>query len=198
MEGLVRRSVPGKGMGIQFRNVPMETRNMLENYLNTLRPTTERQPPPVGVSAPPCLTGFPERQVGDFTALAGSANENQGTAARLKALTGALRELEEQIKEGGVDPRVLSDFRESVDHIRHTARAVQEWLEREAENRDPYWVLSILINDRIRRATQLNQEISLDLDAQEVGHETEGIDPLFEAVTRLQHRLARLCKRQTT
>jgi hypothetical protein len=201
LEGLVRRSLPGQGMGIQFRNVPLEVRNRLEKYLNTVAQTAEsssKSPAPspsVKPTTPPAASTA--RAGPPATTAAEPGAEEPGMSGRLKTLTLTLRELEEDIKGGNVDTRVLSEFRESVDHIRHTARAVQQWVEREAQNRDPYSVLPLLINDRIQRATRLTQEISLDLDAQEVSHETEGVDSLFEAVTQLENRLARLCKKQT-
>lgn len=201
LEGLVRRSLPGRGMGIQFRNVSAEACDRLERYVNTLAQAGEslkKSPPALSATvrpAGPSRSAAPTKQPA-IPSAATTADEEEGMSGRLKRLTMTLRELEEDIKGGEVDTRVLSEFRESVGHIRHTARAVQQWIEREEQNRDPYSVLPLLITDRVQRATRLNQEISLDVDAQEVSQETEGIESLFDAVSRLQRRLARLCKTQ--
>jgi len=49
-----------------------------------------------------------------------------GIAFRLKKVTADLRTLENEIKSGGVDPRLLQELRDSVDHVRKTAWAVNE------------------------------------------------------------------------
>ena len=47
---------------------------------------------------------------------------------RLETATRELNELEELVKSGSLDSRVLSEFREAVDHIRSTTWAVQKWI----------------------------------------------------------------------
>ncbi|MDA2914137.1 hypothetical protein MYX77_09300, partial [Acidobacteriia bacterium AH_259_A11_L15] len=75
------------------------------------------------------------------------------------------------------------------------AWTVQQWLELQAKKKDAYRVLSLLTGDRIRRATQLSTDLSIDLDAAEVSFETEGLDKLFPVVEGLYQRLARLFKK---
>ncbi len=117
-------------------------------------------------------------------------------STRLVKVSTELRELEQALKSAGtVDARVLREFRESVDFVRQTAWAVQQWLELQAKHADAYQVLSLLTQERIRRATQLSRDIAIDLDATEISFETEGIQGLFEAVRALYQRLARLFTR---
>lgn len=52
----------------------------------------------------------------------------------------------------------------------------------------------MLTQERIRRATQLNNELALDLDAHEVDFDNEGMDNLYRAVEGLFLRLARFFK----
>jgi hypothetical protein len=49
-------------------------------------------------------------------------------ARRLQRATEELKTLEQPIVSGDFSPRILSDFRSSVDSVRQTARVVQMWL----------------------------------------------------------------------
>jgi hypothetical protein len=113
---------------------------------------------------------------------------------RLEKATSDLRELEELVRSGDLDPRVLSEFRGAVDYIRTTSWAVQQWVEKEQKNGDRYSVLPILAEERVRRATQLARDLSLDLQSVELTFETPGLKQLYEAVDDLHRRLAVLFK----
>ncbi len=69
---------------------------------------------------------------------------------------------------------------------------MQQWIELRAQERDAYEVLPRLTVERIRRASQLNNDLALDLDAAEVTIETEGIENLRHSVRGLYKRLAQL------
>jgi hypothetical protein len=117
---------------------------------------------------------------------------------RLEAATGELHELEELVKSGSLDERVLCEFRNAVDHIRNTTWAVQKWIGLSGESGgDPFSVLPIMSAERVKRATQISRDLSLDLQAIEIDIETPGIIDLFNAVDDLHRRLARLLKRET-
>lgn len=115
--------------------------------------------------------------------------------ARLEATTTSLSELEQLVKSGDLDARVLNEFSNAVDHIRNTARAVQEWFGAQERSGDPYAVLPALAAQRVRRAAQLAKDLTLDLQNLEVGVETEGLDDLYQAVDGLHRSLALLFKR---
>jgi hypothetical protein len=114
---------------------------------------------------------------------------------RLKTATQELQELERLVLSGDFSPRVLSEFRSAVDNIRQTAWAVQQWTERKEQRRDPYSVLGVLSQERVRRATQINKDLALDLESLELSFETEGLAELFRATETLSSRLAPLFKR---
>jgi hypothetical protein len=92
-------------------------------------------------------------------------------------------------------PRVLTEFRTAVDNIRQTAWAVQQWTELQQQHRDPYSVLGILAQERVRRATQIAKDVRLDLESFEVGMETEGLANLFKAIEALHERLLPLFRK---
>jgi hypothetical protein len=119
----------------------------------------------------------------------GNPNATEGLPDRLQRVGNELLELNQAIRSGDIDVRLLHGFREAVDHVRETAWAVQQWIELQAQERDAYSVLPRLTVERIRRATQLNNDLALDLDAAEVTIETEGIENLRHSVRGLYKRL---------
>jgi len=124
----------------------------------------------------------------------GQAAAPANLAARLQAATTNLVELEQLVKSGGLDPRVLQEFRDSVDQVRSTAWAVQQWIGLSENSADPYSLMPILAEQRVRRATQLAKDLTIDLEGVEVGLETPGLKELFRAVDRLRERLAVICE----
>lgn len=117
-----------------------------------------------------------------------------GLNFQLKKTSAELVKLEQAIKSGGLDARILMEFRDAVDYVRKTAWAVQEWQERQLQKHDPHTVLPLLTAERIRRGTQLSNAIAADLASHEVTRETAGVDELFQAIARIYKSLADLFK----
>ena len=115
-----------------------------------------------------------------------------GLNFQLRKASAELVRIEQEIKAGGIDSRILEEFRDSVDYVRKTAWAVQEWQERQLQKRDPQTVLPLITSERIRRATQLSLAIKTDLEAHQVTRETAGMRELFQAVEGLYPRVAGL------
>jgi hypothetical protein len=53
-----------------------------------------------------------------------------------------------------------------------------------------------MASERVKRATQMSKDLSLDLQSADVGFETPGIAALFDAIGDLHRRLAELLKRE--
>jgi hypothetical protein len=117
-----------------------------------------------------------------------------GTNFQLKKTCADLVRLEYDMRSGPIDPRILTEFRDAVDHVRKTAWAVQEWQERQSRQHDPHTVLPLLTAERIRRATQLCDAITTDSATHEVTRETVGVDEFFQAVERVHQTLLDLFK----
>lgn len=117
-----------------------------------------------------------------------------GLNFQLRKTSAELVKIEHEIKSGGVDPRILEEFRDSVDYVRKTAWAVQEWQERQLQKHDPQTLIPLITSERIRRATQLNMAITSDLAAHQVTRETVGMHELFRAVEGLHLSVADLFK----
>jgi hypothetical protein len=115
-----------------------------------------------------------------------------GVNFQLKKACADLVKLEYDMRSGPVDPRVLREFRDAVDHVRKTGWAVQEWQERQSRHHDPDTVLPLLVAERIHRATQLCEAITEDLSARVVARQTVGINEFLRAVERLHQSLVDL------
>ncbi len=115
-----------------------------------------------------------------------------GVNFQLRKTSAQLAQIEEAIKSGAVDPRILRDFRDAVDYVRKTAWAVQEWQERQLKQHDPYTVLPLIISERIRRATQLSKTISADMAANDVTRDTVGIKEFFKTLESLYVQVSTL------
>jgi hypothetical protein len=112
-----------------------------------------------------------------------------GTTFRLKKAAADLRTIEREIKKGGADPRVLREFRDAVDFVRKSAWAVYEYQERQFRHKDASTVLSLLTVERVRRGTQLNNDLAADFDSRELTPDTPGIAELLRAVEGVAERL---------
>jgi len=114
---------------------------------------------------------------------------------RLQNATANLAEIEQPVKSGDVDPRVLQEFRNSVDLIRRTAWAVQQWIGLKETSADPYSLMPVLAAQRVQRMTQLARDLTMDLESVEVDLATPGLKELYEAVSRLHEQLTPLCRK---
>ncbi len=108
-----------------------------------------------------------------------------GVNFQLKKTNAELLKLEQALKSGGVDLRVLGEFRDAVDYVRVATGAVQELHECQLQGRDTAKVLSLLTAERIRRATYLCNELATDLHAGTATRDTKGIAELLQAVERI-------------
>src|SRR5260370_2193209 len=115
-----------------------------------------------------------------------------GLTFQLRKSTEELLKLEHGIKSGEIDPYVLREFREAVDHIRKTAWAVQEWKERQVLKRDTATVIPLLVTERIRRGTQLYEPLVGDLQSQTIHPDAAEIGGLLRAIERLRAELKRI------
>src|ERR1700719_3850183 len=126
----------------------------------------------------------------------GVSRANAGSISkRLKAATDEVQELEKLVVSGDCAPRVLTDFRGAVDSMRQTAWAVQQWNVLQEQHRDPYSVLGILQEERVRRAAQISRDLTLDLESMDLELDTAGLADLFHAIEGLYGRLAPLFRK---
>jgi hypothetical protein len=163
--GAIRGAMNNTGMGVDFIGLPDTDRERLDYLIEKFSrgEIAEPEPPP-----------FASDEV----------------TRRLMTATADLRAIEELIKNANVDSVVLREFRSALGHVRHTAWALQQWLELQAKHNDPFPVIAYLNNERIRLATHICKNLASDMDALHMklgGREVEG---LLSSVEDLFQRLA--------
>lgn len=103
-------------------------------------------------------------------------------SGQLARVTGELNRLDELLKAGRVDACVLSEFRYAVDRVRTSGWQVQVWLEGDAK------ALSVLLmEERIRLATRLAQQLAVEITAS--SREFLGLGSLRDAISKLDQAL---------
>ena len=121
-----------------------------------------------------------------------SATAEKPLEAKLDELSKALREVEFELQQRPLDPAALAEFKLSIDHLRSTLWTLQKLgANRDARPGDSM-VVNALTLERIRRATALNQEINLDIEASQVTVATPALGELLQRTLRLGERLQRL------
>jgi len=106
-----------------------------------------------------------------------------------KAIT-ELRRLQRLLLSGeGLDPRILTDFRDALNRVRNTAWSAQQYIASTATGQDSASVLSILAGERVRAAYQLCQAIQADLKSNDVRFQKGHLIQLHLATKTLTEQL---------
>ena len=109
-----------------------------------------------------------------------------------KAIT-ELRGLQELLLSGeGLDPSILTDFRDALNRIRNTAWSAQQYIVLKATDQDSTTVLSILAGERVRAAYQLCQAIQADLKNDDARFQQGQLIQLHLAAKALSEQLGKV------
>jgi len=208
--GVVRTSHAGVGMGISFAELSDEDQRWLHCILKAMaaktengRPAVAPNPNSVFLSPRPSPALLHDRSLLAFHNRHPEENGSKKTApcadpeiaTRLEQLSKELESLPQALSAGTVDARVLPEFKNAAEHARHILAAVQQWIELQSQNRDPFSVVHKLNQERVRAASGLNHRLTMDLDAAEIDFDTPGLNELFESTRDLYNRLQRLFKK---
>ena len=117
-------------------------------------------------------------------------SKNPELTAQLQKTTDDLKQMEQKNKTGMVDARVLIEFREAVNHVRHTAWALQKWAQEEQKaGGKPFEVIAMVMTERMRIATTLARELGNDLTNGDIDYSTPGLRELYQSVQKLAEQL---------
>ena len=109
-----------------------------------------------------------------------------------KAIT-ELRGLQELLLSGeGLEPSILTDFRDALNRIRNTAWSAQQYIVLKATDQDSTTVLSILAGERVRAAYQLCQAIQADLKSNDARFQQGQLIQLYLAAKALSEQLGKV------
>lgn len=156
---MARTCHPGIGAGLQFTFVTPDARKQINSLLDVL----------AGVA------------IGDTSLAASDKTDISGRVYRGAEEVRAIETLL-QSDTADVDPRILSEFRNAVDHARQTAWAVQTWIDMRKQRRDPFTLMPMVEKRRMRQAVFLLKELLMDYQSGALSVETEGFPELHNAV----------------
>jgi hypothetical protein len=116
-------------------------------------------------------------------------------SSRLSKTNEELKNLQNSVKTGMINVKVLMDFRTATERARQASAAVQQWLDAQGKGGDPYKLMDQVVKQRVEMATQLIKDLTVDLESLEVDFDTPGLPALNAAVRRLDERLEKLFPR---
>jgi hypothetical protein len=117
------------------------------------------------------------------------------SSEKLQGLTDELRRIQGLLTTGvEFDPRILTEFRETVNRVRTTAWAMQQYIENTENDRDPAKVLTLLAGERVRAAFQICQLIRADLNNERIQFQKGQLLELNEAVQSLAKELEKVVR----
>ena len=116
-------------------------------------------------------------------------------SSRLKKSNEELKHLQQSLRTGMINVKVLMDFRNATERARQAGAAVQQWLETQEKGKDPYALMSQVMRQRVEMATQLVKDVTRDLETLDADFDTPGLPELNKAVLELSERLGKLFPR---
>jgi hypothetical protein len=118
-----------------------------------------------------------------------SVKNDSGLSSRLQKTNEELKNLQNSVKTGMINVKVLMDFRTATERARQASAAVQQWLDAQGKGSDPYKLMEQVVKQRVEMATQLIKDVTVDMESLEVDFDTPGLPALNEAVHKLVERL---------
>ena len=143
----------------------------------------------------------PGKKDGEFTVPHGIAVElivpNEsfwGVDLQVKRASIELQKLENSLRAGGIDLRLLKEYRDAAEYVRTAAAAVKQLRDCQLQGHHDSEVMAFLSAERIRRTTTLCLEVLADLDAGRVSAETKGVEEYCRSLEQNLDRLKPLLK----
>jgi PilZ domain len=197
----VKTSNHAVGMGLEFLHLATEDQHKLEFLVGALAGAHEMQPeerrvfvPEEPVRVPPVLTTRPTHTA-QMNLPPRPASSQAGSGAMSQKIMRAiadLNELEQNLVKDRIDPRLIAQLHDAVEHVRQTASTVQQWADLHSTGRDPFDVLPQLEAERMHMLRKLAHNVTADIDASSINNYTVGISELYESVQQLYRRLRRM------
>jgi hypothetical protein len=128
--------------------------------------------------------------------MSGAAGVKRGTTGavtvsrRLGKAIPELRRLQNLLLSGeDLDARILTDFRDALNHVRNTAWSAHQFIVSRTSDQDAASVLSVLAGERVRVAYQLCQAIQADLKSRDIKFQRGQLIQLHVAAKALTEQL---------
>ena len=191
----VKTSHHAVGLGLVFIHLSKEDEQKLEAILAALsgspdmRTNDQRKlapEDPLPISRP--LSGNTVRPVSS----GGSSKMSSQMSGNVTRTIEELKQVEQGLVIDKVDPRIIAQFHDAVEHLRQTAWSVVQWVELNSSGGDPFEVLPQLEAERLHMLRKLAHNVTADLDSGSVTRFTEGIGNIYEEVQALYRGLRKI------
>jgi hypothetical protein len=100
-----------------------------------------------------------------------------------------LQNLEKALKAEEIDLQLVREYRDAIEYVRGTTETLRRLRTAKPRASDDRELLSVLAQDRVRRATGVCLDVIADFDAGRVRQESKGVDQLVRAMQQLQQRV---------
>jgi hypothetical protein len=191
----VKTSHHAVGVGLVFMHLSQEDQQKLEFLVGTLAGAEETplgRPSHIVPEEPlPPVRPFAGNAARQNTS-GGSSQMSSEMSVKVKHTITELNQVEQGLVIDKVDPRIIAQFHDAVEHLRQTAWSVVQWVELNSTGGDPFEVLPQLEAERMHMLRKLAHNVTADLDSGSVTRFTEGISQIYEEVEALYRGLRKI------
>jgi PilZ domain-containing protein len=191
----VKTSHHAVGVGLVFMHLSQEDQQKLEFLVGNLAGSDEVRPgqPSIVVAEDPLPPVRPfAGNAARPNASGGSSTMSSDMSAKVKHTIAELNQVEQALVIDKVDPRIIAQYHDAVEHLRQTAWSVVQWVELNSTGGDPFEVLPQLEAERMHMLRKLAHNVTADLDSGSVTRFTEGISKIYEEVEALYRGLRKI------
>ena len=186
---VVKTSHHAVGIGIAFVHLSQEDQQNLEFLIGTLAGIQEMRPEEKRTFVP---ADTPTEPLPASTAKPPASEASSGISAQILHAITQLAELEQHLVKNRVEPRLIAQFHDAMEHTRQTAWTMQHWIDLRSAGNDPFAVLPQLETERMNMLTKLAHNVLADIDSSGLTEFSEGIDQLYATIQQLHKRLAKM------
>ena len=194
--GVVKASHHAVGMGVAFLHLGKDDQKNLEFLIGMLTGSQELRPEEqrdfVPADPPPQLfpneVMAPPAEKPEFD----EPYDEATIPSQIMRMITELNELEQHLVKEKVDPRLIAQFHDAMEHTRQTAWTVQQWVDLRASGSDPFEVLPQLEAERMHLLMKLSKNVVADIDSTSINEFTEGLGELYQSVQQLYKSLSKI------
>lgn len=182
------------GLGLVFTQIGKEDQGKLEYILSLLSGSLDLSTDDPKKLAPedPLPSWPPSINTVRPNSRGGSIKMSSQMSSQVTRTIEELNHVEQGLVIDKVDPRIIAQFHDAVEHLRQTAWSVVQWVDLNSSGGDPFEVLPQLEAERLHMLRKLAHNVTADLDSGSVTRFTEGISSIYEEVQALYRGLRRI------
>ncbi len=193
---IVRASHHAVGMGVAFLHLGKDDQKNLEFLIGLLAGSQELRPESqrdfVPEDPPPQLVPLQVKPVPEEKPSVDETYEGATIPSQIMRMITELNELEQHLVKEKVDPRLIAQFHDAMEHTRQTAWTVQQWVDLRDTSGDPFEVLPQLEAERMHLLMKLSKNVVADIDSTSINEFTPGLDEMYRVVQQLYKSLSKL------